>query len=177
MASPNDPVLLDNCAISACRAAGGWNALASRFRLETVRQVEREAGTGFQHREIIDPRQLRQQVVVHEVSDEERFDAENEHAGLSAIDDGEKDLWIHALGRSDGWVLCGPDIASIQFGVRAGFRDRLVSLERLFEMIGYRPKQKLPVHQTEKWLQDVLAPVVQEMAFAAMDPAKTAERP
>ncbi len=166
MPNTKDPVLLDNCAISACRAAGGWNAVAGRFQLETVREIEREAGTGFQHREIIDPRQLRQQVTIHEVSAEDRFDAESEYDGLSSIDAGEKDLWVHALSRSDGWILCGPDIASIHFGVRAGFRDRLVSLEKLFQLVGYRPKTKLPIHQTEKWLQETIAPVAEEMVYA-----------
>ena len=174
MTSAKKTLLLDNCAISACRTAGGWNALAGRFCLETVRVVEEEAGTGFQHREIIDPRQLRQQVVVHEVSLEDRFDAESEYEGLGAIDAGERDLWVHALGRSDGWILCGPDIASIHFGVRAGYRDRLVSLEKLFQMIGFRPKEKLAFHQTEKWLQDTIAPVAEEMAFGVLEKAKTA---
>lgn len=165
MAASDDPVPLDNCAISACRKAGGWKALAARYRLETVQEVEREAGTGFQHREIIDPRQLRADVKIHAVAAEDRYDAENEHADLADLDPGERDLWIHALSRKGGWILCGPDIASIHFGVRAGFKDRLVSLEKLFGAIGFKPQTKLPVHQTEKWLQSIIAPVAQAMAF------------
>ena len=40
-------------------------------------------------------------------------------------------LWAHARKRDDAWILCGPDRASLRCGVRLGFRERLVSLERL----------------------------------------------
>ena len=49
----------------------------------------------------------------------------------SLLDPGEQSLWAHALTRGDAWVLCGPDKASLRFGVRLGFRDRLVALEGL----------------------------------------------
>ena len=48
-----------------------------------------------------------------------------------ALDVGERSLWAHTLTRNDAWVLCGPDKASLRFGVRLGLRDRLVSLEGL----------------------------------------------
>ena len=50
-----------------------------------------------------------------------------------ALDLGERSLWAHALTRSDAWVLCGPDKASLRFGVRLGFRERLVALEWLLD--------------------------------------------
>ena len=52
--------------------------------------------------------------------------------GIS-LDPGELDLWAHAITRNDAWILCGPDIASLRFGLRLGVRDRLVSLEGLLE--------------------------------------------
>ena len=60
-----------------------------------------------------------------------------------ALDIGEASLWAHALNRDDAWVLCGPDKASLRFGVRVGFRDRLVSLEGLLDDVGHRPKSSL----------------------------------
>ena len=59
-----------------------------------------------------------------------------------ALDLGERCLWAHALTRADAWVLCGPDKASLRFGVRLGFRERLVALEGLLEAIGYRPENR-----------------------------------
>lgn len=165
MAVPSDPVLLDNCAISACVAAGAWNALAARYTLETVEEVEREATTGYQHRTIIPPDQFRGQVQVHQISGEERFDAQARHAGLAMLDDGERDLWIHALSREGGWILCGPDIASIKFGVLNGYSDRLISLEALLDAIGHRPKQRLQEHQTARWLSNQIARIELEMRF------------
>lgn len=59
---------------------------------------------------------------------------------LGRLDSGERALWGHALGRSAGRILCGPNIASIRLGVGAGHGDRLVSLEELLEKAGLRPK-------------------------------------
>ena len=165
MAIVSDPVLLDNCAISACVAAGAWAALASRYTLETVEEVEREATTGYQHRQIIPPAEFRKQVKVHNVTDEARFEAQTVHVGLGKIDEGERDLWVHALSRGGGWILCGPDIASIKFGVLAGFQDRLISPEQLLDDIGHRPKHKLQEHQTRKWLQAIIGKIVMEEQF------------
>jgi hypothetical protein len=133
--------------------------------LETVEEVESEATTGYQYREIIPPAQFRSQVKVHPVSSRERFDAQANHAGLAMLDDGERDLWVHALAREGGWILCGPDIASIKFGVLNGFKDRLISLEALLSAIGHKPKQKLQEHQTAKWLSSQIAQFQLEMQF------------
>ena len=37
------------------------------------------------------------------------------------LDPGEQALWAHALGRGDGWLLCGPDKARVRLGVRLGW--------------------------------------------------------
>jgi len=165
VAVSTDPVLLDNCAISACVAAGAWAALAARYTLETVEEVEREATTGYQHRAIVPPAEFRKQVTIHAVSDAARFEAQASHAALATIDDGERDLWVHALAREGGWILCGPDIASIKFGVLNGFQDRLISLEQLLGDIGHKPRTKLPEHQTRKWLQALIGKILMEEQF------------
>lgn len=169
MAVPTNPVLLDNCAISACVEAGAWQALVARYTLETVETVEAEAATGWQHRTIIAPEQFRQEVTVHAVSDEERLEAQAAYAGLQRLDEGELDLWVHALHRADGWILCGPDIASIRFGVEQGYGDRLVSLEGLLSAIGHKPKSRLRENQTEKWLKELISSIRLDMAFKKRD--------
>jgi hypothetical protein len=76
---------------------------------------------------------------------------------FSFLDVGERSLWAHALTRQDAWVLCGPDKASMRFGIRAGFRDRLVSLERLLGDAGHRPRAALRRNYTSRWLDMALA--------------------
>lgn len=65
------------------------------------------------------------------------------------LDSGEASLWAHALHRDDAWLLCGPDKASLRFGIRLGFRERLVSLERLLDDAGHRPSPALREAYTE----------------------------
>ena len=74
----------------------------------------------------------------------------------SLLDAGERTLWAHALTRSDAWVLCGPDKASLRFGVRLGFRDRLVSLEALAGGRGPSPQGALKDAYTTAWLAKTL---------------------
>ncbi|MBP2498325.1 hypothetical protein ABID82_007152 [Methylobacterium sp. PvP062] len=162
MASARQTVLVDNCAISACADAGGWKALVHRYQVETVEEVASEAGTGYQHREIIDPAEFRAEVTIHPVTRDERLERQAEHAGLGVLDDGERDLWIHALGRADGWILCGPDAASMRFGVRAGLSHRLISLEELLEKIGHSTKGLQP-HHTKRWLRDKISAYTVEL--------------
>lgn len=168
MANADDPVLLDNCAISACHEVGGWGALVARYRLESVETVQSEAATGFQHREIIDPREFRKSVIVHSVDLADRLALQLEYPSLASLDEGERDLWVHALGRQDGWILCGPDIASIKFGIEVGYRERLVSLEQLFDEIGFKPQTRLQENQTKKWLDATIARIALDIAFTAM---------
>jgi len=162
------PVLLDNCAISACCEVGAWNALCGYFDLETVEQVASEAATGASHREIIDPTEFRSQVTVHNVSRKARLEKQAEFAELANLDDGERDLWVHALDRTGSWILCGPDTASIRFGVRAGHGDKLISLEELCRRMGYTPKKTLKSHQTSVWLRARISEFSTELAFEAL---------
>ena len=68
-----------------------------------------------------------------------------------ALDRGEESLWAHAIRRSDRWLFCGPDIASLRCGVALGFRERLVSLEQLLDEIGHRPNPRLREAYTRRW--------------------------
>ena len=87
---------------------------------------------------------------MHRVTNAQRAAALIRGLGIS-LDPGELELWAHAISRKDAWILCGPDKASLRFGVRMGFRDRLVSLERLLEDIGFPVKGKLRGNYTAQW--------------------------
>lgn len=151
-----EAILVDTMVIIESHQSGCWNALSSRFRLETVEKCIEETATGKQKRrpeQQIDETELRSSFhQIHPVTDEEL--AEVYIRGASGLDDGERHLWAHALGRPDAWVLCGPDRASMRFGFDAKFRDRLISLEQLCDEIGHRAR--LREHFQKRWLEDVL---------------------
>ena len=91
-----------------------------------------ETQTGYQRRrseQQINGAELRASLAsVHTVGDPELAKVAVSAPDI-ALDLGEQYLWAHALARVDAWVLCGPDKASLRFGVRLGFRERLVALE------------------------------------------------
>ena len=92
---------------------------------------------------------------VHSVDDGERADLTMLMSDNLELHMGEESLWAHAIHRNDAWVFCGPDRASLSFGVQMGFRWRLVSLEKLLVDIGHRPKTALRPAYTEKWPRPV----------------------
>jgi hypothetical protein len=153
------PVLVDTNAILEAHRVGSWRALASGYGVETVEACVTETQTGFQRRrpeQQIDPGALRTSLAaVHDLDDAARAVVAVQASDI-ALDIGEQSLWAHALTRSDSWVLCGPDRASMRFGVRLGFRERLVALEWLLESVGHRPRETLKAAYTTKWLEKVL---------------------
>ena len=163
MARHIGPVLIDTNVILECYRAGSWPALAGGYRVETVEDCMAETQTGFQRRQPerrIDEGKLRELLAeVHSVGDQERAELLVRAKGI-ALDAGETSLWAHALSRNDAWVLCGPDKASLRLGVRLGFRERLVSLERLLDDIGARPKSALRLAYTGHWHKSALAEIV-----------------
>jgi hypothetical protein len=80
---------------------------------------------------------------------------------IAMLDEGEKALWAHALTRSDAWVLCGPDKASLRIGVRLNLRDRLVALERLLDDAGFRAKSPIKGAYRHDWLNRTLVELAQ----------------
>lgn len=163
MARHSGPVLVDTNAILESFRIGAWRALAGGYAVETVEDCVTETQTGFQRRrpeQQIDAMELRASLAaVHGVGDNE-LAAVAVRAHDIALDIGERSLWAHALTRNDGWVLCGPDKASLRFGVRLGYREQLVALERLLEEAGYRPKEPLKLAYTSKWLEKTLGELV-----------------
>lgn len=152
------PVLLDTNAILESFRVGAWRALSSGYSVETVEDCVTETQTGFQRRRSelqIDETQLRASLkAVHAVDDAQRAVVAVRAPDI-ALDVGERSLWAHALTRSDAWVLCGPDKASMRFGVRLGLKDRLMALEALLVDAGYPSKGIKPAYTT-KWLKNVV---------------------
>ena len=155
MSRHDGPVLADTNVILECWRVSAWQALAGGYRVETVEDCVIETQTGFQRRraaqQIDKGKLLASLAAVHAVGDREQAAAAVRDPLFSSLDIGERSLWAHALTRSDAWVLCGPDKASLRLGVRLGFRDRLVALETLLSDVGFRPKEPLRTNYTGKW--------------------------
>lgn len=165
MARHTGPLLVDTNVIIQCWRVGAWKALAGGYDIETVETCLIETQTGFQNRrpeQQIDPEVLKTTIKQrHPVNQEQLAIALTRDPEIGSIDAGEKDLWAHAMSRNDAWVLCGPDKASLRIGIRLGLRDRLVSLERLLDDVGYRPRVDLRPAYTQKWLEQTLAELAQ----------------
>lgn len=157
---------MDTNVIVEAHRASCWRALRGGHRLETVETCVMETQTGAQNRrpeQRIDEAALRVDLkAVHAVTDRERATAFARDEFLGSLDGGERDLWSHALGRPDAWVLCGPDKASLRLGVRLGLRDRLIALEALLDAVGHRPKAPLRQAYTIAWQRDALARIALE---------------
>jgi hypothetical protein len=164
MARHRGPVLVDTNVILECWRIGSWKALSSGYAVETVEDCVIETQTGYQRRRAeqqIDRAALVASLAaVHKVSDTARAGAAVREPLFAYLDPGEASLWAHALTRDDAWVLCGPDTASMRFGMRVGLRDRLVALENLLHDVGYRPASALRSNYTSGWLTKTLAELV-----------------
>jgi len=165
MARHKGPVLVDTNVIIESWRIGAWRALAGGYSLETVEKCVEETQTGMQRRspeENIDEAVLRRTLrAAHAVTDFEFAEAALRDELLGALDDGERHLWAHAITRDDHWLLCGPDKASLRLGIRLGFRERLVALERLLSDAGHRPKHRLRQPYTRRWLDQALTELAQ----------------
>ncbi|MCO6048375.1 hypothetical protein NGM99_01045 [Mesorhizobium sp. RP14(2022)] len=162
MPKHHGPVLLDTNAIIESWRVNGWRALAGGYRLETVEFVVIETQTGMQRRrpeQQIDITVLKDGLAAeHRVTPEDVAAAAIQDGTIGALDTGERLLWSHILSRQDDpWVLCGPDKASLRIGIRQGFCDRMISLERLFTDVGFRPREPLKLPYTKDWLERTLS--------------------
>jgi hypothetical protein len=168
MARHRGPVLVDTNAILESFRVGSWRALSGGYAVETVEDCITETQTGFQRRSPemqIDAAELRATLqAIHPVIDAQRAVIAVRAPDI-ALDVGERSLWAHALTRSDAWVLCGPDKASMRFGVRLGLKDRLIALETLLSDAGHRPKEALKPAYTAKWLDKLLGELFMSEGF------------
>lgn len=160
------PVLVDTNVIFECHRTDSWRALANGYRLETTEDCVAETQAGKQNRERrteVDETRLRQALsAVHSVSDRQLAQLLLRQG--PALDRGEESLWAHAMDREDdGWLLAGPDKASLRCGLLLGYRDRLVSLERLLGGIGHRVRDRLHGAYTEAWHRRAMNELVIEL--------------
>ncbi len=161
---PSSPpaVLVDTNVIIEAWRVRGWKALASRHALESVGTVVMETHTGFQKRRVaeqIDQAELKRTLrAIHETTERERAELAVRVPGIH-LDPGERDLWAHALMRADTWILCGPDKASLRVGVQLGLRERLISLEALWQEAGFQAKN-LRENFTAKWHEQTMSMLV-----------------
>ena len=153
------PVLVDTNVILETHRVRAWRALSRAYAVETVEECVTETQTGFPNRaqeHQIDPQQLRDDLsAVHSARPQE-FAALAPRTADIRLDPGERELWAHALGRKDNWMLCGPDKTSLLCGIRLGFRECMVSLERLLEDAGHRPHRPLHDNYMKRWLRNAL---------------------
>jgi hypothetical protein len=163
MARHSGPVLIDTNVIIECWRVDAWRGLSGGYRLETVEDCVVETQTGFHRRRQehqIDQSYLQERLrAVHRVTIKELAMLAVKVPDI-ALDPGERALWAHALTRNDDWILCGPDAPSLRVGVRLDFRERIVSLERLLNDAGHRPKQALADNYTDAWLARTLNEMV-----------------
>ena len=143
MARHQGPVLVDTNVIIESHRVNSWRALVGGYRVETVEECVAETQAGAQlrpPRRRIDEGNLRKSLsAIQSVSNRARAELALRKPDI-ALDIGEESLCAHALSRDDAWILCGPDRASLRCGIRLGFRERLVSLERLISDAGHRPR-------------------------------------
>ena len=168
MTQPEEPILVDTNTIIEAHRVESLEILVRNYRIETVEECMTETQTGYPNRpeeQQIDARALRSSLAaVHLVEDKEKAELALQIQGIH-LDDGEEELWAHALSRNDAWFLCGPDTASIHAGVRLGFRERLITLESLFNGIGHNPRIPLRDAYTQRWLRRALNKLVLEETF------------
>ena len=163
MARHRGPVLVDTNVIIESHRVNSWRALTGGYRVETVEEcvAETQAGASRRHpAQRIDETALHNSLsTLHSVSNVQRAELTLRKQDI-ALDIGEESLWAHALSRDDPWILCGPDRASLRCGIRLGFRERFVSLERLISDAGHRPRIPLRPAYTRQWLQTALVELV-----------------
>lgn len=149
-------VLVDtNIIIEAVRTRT-WNALTSSFALETVDKCLEEVRTGDPMRRdyvAVEKDTLKGVRNAHPVSRLELMRLAVALPAANELDAGERELFAHALGRTDVWVASCADRAALMAAFSLGWKDRMVSLEALAHFAGAKPDLKH--HFRERWLSDV----------------------
>lgn len=152
-------VLVDTNAIIEAVRTSTWNALTGGLLFQTVEECAEEAGRGDSNKPsyvAVSNKDLIRLHKVHRVSDANRAHYLLRDPDAMGMDPGERDLFAHACSREASgdsvWVVCSPDKASIRAAVRIGWADRLVSLERLSDEVGARPKLPFKAHFGETFL-------------------------
>lgn len=151
-------VLVDTCVIIEAFRTNCWRAVTTYFVVETVEKCEEEVRTGDSLLRPgyvkVDDKELRSGLrKVHRVSDKERAYLALADPKSFGLDDGERDLLAHAIGRKDAWLIVSADKAAVYATLRLGWRQRIISLESAAKAHGAQPKLK--GHFGDHWLEEV----------------------
>lgn len=148
-------VLVDTNIIIEAVRTHCWNAVVGHFTVETVGKCTEEASTGDPMRRNYVPvaaGDLQRINVVHTVSRAEAARLSVVLPTADELDEGERELFAHALGRCDTWSASCADRAALKAAFALGWKDRMVSLESLARSVGAKPDLK--EHFRERWLSD-----------------------
>jgi hypothetical protein len=132
------------------------------LRVETVEECRDEALRGDRGRPgylPVSPQDLARIRSVHPVSDLERVTFAMAYPGAGSMDDGERDLFVHAyarVSRGDAvWIVCSADRACVRAAVALGWHERMHSLGALAAAVGANPNPPLVEQYGERWLSRV----------------------
>lgn len=159
-------ILVDTNIIIEATRCGVWGQLSKEFRLGTVETCVTETQTGHQRRrpeQTIDHTMLQATLSnIAVVSDLERAALILKCEDARNIDDGERDLCAHALVRNPGdtWFVASSDKAAVRVAFLLGWKDRLISLGEMIDLIGAKPTTSLKGHFTKAWLESVRTALV-----------------
>ena len=148
--------LFDTNAIIEAVRTKTWRPLTGSLSIETVVACAEECGKGDRLSSgyiRVSREDLARVSAMHAVP-EEWVAVVLLHPESSALDEGERNLFAHALAlpASVDWRLCSPDLASVRFAVAAGVSDQLVSLEEVLQAADARPTERIRNHFTHDWL-------------------------
>lgn len=148
-------VLVDTNAIIEAVRTRCWNAITGGMTVETVSTCcgEALAGDSTSGYVRVTKADLTRLSAEHTVTEAERAAFYLEYEPGDGMDEGERDLFAHLLGRTDADVLiCSPDKASVRAAVTLGWGDRLVALSDLLERVGCKAAPPIEPHYRTAWL-------------------------
>lgn len=152
----NDEIHLDTNVIIECFRTGSWKALAANYNIHTVEEVVRECATrpvdSSSYVEV-DINRVRQNAIIHTVSQKVRANLKLELQSRVSLDAGEEHLLANVVTRKQTWHVVSPDKALMRATHYLGQLEQLVSLESLLQIIGHKPGQPLRQPFQEAFLQ------------------------
>ncbi|MFC0444273.1 hypothetical protein ACFOD1_03060 [Pseudidiomarina halophila] len=155
-----DLILVDTNVIIEAHRASILNEMLGCLSLATVEMCVQETQTGAQNRDPwqnIDEGLIRERMQIFSPTDEDIVVASMALPGIGEVDAGELHLLTqaHFLADQDVWFLASPDKHPMRLAIEYGWRERLVSLERVYRLANSKRKLQLRENFTEAWHQAV----------------------
>lgn len=151
----DDLVLVDTNVIIEAHRVDVLAELIATLNVATVEACVRETQTGAQNRmphHHIDESLLRQSMTIFSPSADDIFQAAYAISGLADVDEGELHLLTQAwLLKNSVWFACSPDRHPMRIAIEYGWRERLVSLERLVLLANKNRRVSLRQQYQEDW--------------------------